>query len=306
MAYNHLGSICGIIPRRVGVIASAILCMLIGFGVMAHTVFKTIQVMLAYKPALVGCEANPEGPGCSMVYDWLTCEHTAGYTHTAQHWTTMVIFPIMGYIGLRGVMGRDQLDIELFSWFYLFVGVLNVVTLAVDGYYTHVCGHLPDWPLSILYGLYPEKMNQLYRLGHNPALASPRDIEHVVGMDALTMVVLLTIFVIAYNLYMASQVATLAKVASGGPCGLGPMYGLEVSGDLSREFNHCVNDLMDSMKKGVEDGSHITLPITNSFMRFAGSVDLCAAVAAAVASRPAIWSMTAGPPGCCLWNFVTS
>jgi hypothetical protein len=196
-----------------------------------------------------------------MVYNWLTCEHTAEYTRQAQVGVTMFLFPIFGYIGLRGVMGRDQLEIEMFSWFYLFVGVLNILVLAADGYYTHVCGHLPDWPLSVLYGLYPEKMNQLYRLGHDPAQASPRDLQRVVGLDSLTMVFLFSLIVIAYNLYMAVQVSGLAKAAAGGPCGLGPMYGLEVGGDLAREFNHCVNDLMDSMKVG-EDGG-LTLPISN-------------------------------------------
>jgi hypothetical protein len=171
---------------------------------------------------------------------------------------------VSGYMGIRGVMEREKFEILWFAAAHLILGILIIIISAFDGLYVNFCGHLPDSALHILYGLVPEKMNHLYKLGHDPAQAPPSDLQHVLGSFAMALIPVSRAVGAAFSFYIASQAYTLAYSAAGGPCGLGPMYGIEIGSELHREWKHCVDDLMESRQALVREGAiQDCLPISN-------------------------------------------
>jgi len=263
MTGSHLGSMCGVIPRRVGVLIVAAGTMLIGFAVVAFLVFKAFRATLSYHPHL-GCDGEGSQDCQPKIYDVFTCAHSSRWTADVATWYVAVVMTMSGSVGIRGVMGREKAALQWFASAYLIQGILIIVMSASDFIYVELCGHLPDSALHILYGMVPEKMNHLYKLGHDPANAPPADLQRVLGSFAMALIPLARTFAGAFSFYMAYQAYVLSNLAAGGPVGLGPMYGIDIGSDLHREWKHCVDDLMDSQQAMVrENGIKDCLPISN-------------------------------------------
>jgi hypothetical protein len=179
-------------------------------------------------------------------------------------WYVAVGMTTAGYKGVNGIMERQKAGIHLFATYYLVQGILIIIISGVDFGYVNFCDHLPDSALHILYALVPEKMNLLYKLGHDPSKAPPSDLNGVLGTFAMTLIPVTRVLAIVFSFYIAQQASALAEVAAGGPCGLGPMYGLDIGSDLHREWKHCVDDMMEGRQAMVKGGPvSDCLPISN-------------------------------------------
>jgi hypothetical protein len=254
---------CGIIPKRVGVLFVAVISVLIGVATCVFMLWKALLATLSYHPHL-GCDGEGGDDCAPQIYDVFTCAHTSRWTATVATWYVAVGLTVAGYVGIRGVMEREKSQIMWFATTYLVQGVLIVIMALLDFLYVGVCGHLPDSALHVLYGLVPEKMNLLYKLGHDPAKAPPSDLQHVLGSFAMTLIPITRALGAGFSFYMAYQAYTLSQVAAGGPCGLGPMYGIDIGSDLHREWKHCVDDLVESRQAMVrEDAVKDCMPISN-------------------------------------------
>lgn len=260
---SQLGSMCGIIPRRIGILFVASGTVLLGVGVIVFILWKALQATLKYHPHM-GCDGEG-GDHCGPeTYDVFTCAHSAGWTAKVATWYVAIVMTAAGYIGIRGVMQREKLALTLFAGAYLVQGILVIITTVLDFFYVGLCDHLPDSALHILYGLVPEKMNYLYKLGHDPARAPPADLNAVLGSFAMSLIPIARVAAATFSFYIALQAYELSHLAAGGPCGLGPMYGIAVGSDLHREWKHCVDDLMESRQGMVRDeGIKQCLPISN-------------------------------------------
>lgn len=263
MTGSQLGSMCGVIPRRVGVLVVAVMTVVIGAAVSLFIIWKALQATLRYHPT-IGCD-GAGGEDCApQIYDVFTCKHTSRWTAEVLTWYVAVGMTTSGYIGVRGVMEREKSTLVWFAVAYLVQGILIIIIGIVDAFYVEICGHLPDSSLHLLYGLVPERMNVLYKLGHDPANAPPADLQHVLGSFAMALIPISRVLGALWSFYIAQQAYTLAHIAAGGPCGLGPMYGIDVGSDLHREWKHCVDDLMESRQALVREGAiKDCLPISN-------------------------------------------
>lgn len=263
MSGSSLGSMCGVIPRRVGILFVAGLSVLIGCAVILFMIWKAFQATLGYHPHL-GCDGEGGDDCAPKIYDVFTCAHTSRWTAEVVTWYVALVITNAGFMGINGVMERDKARLSGFAMAYLIQGILIIIISAVDFFYVGICGHLPDSALHILYGLVPEKMNLLYKMGHDPARAPPSDLQHVLGSFAMWFIPVSRVFAAAFSFYIAKQAYDLSSVAAGGPCGLGPMYGLDIGSDLHREWKHCVDDMMESRQAMVREGAiKDCLPISN-------------------------------------------
>lgn len=254
---------CGVIPRRVGVLFVAAGTVLTGVAVIVFLTFKALMATLKYHPHM-GCDGEGAEDCTPKIYDVFTCAHSSHWTAAVATWYVAVVMTVSGYLGIRGVMERSKAELTLFAMSYLVQGILIIIITVLDFFYVGLCGHLPDSALHILYGLVPEKMNQLYKLGHDPAKAPLMDLNSVLGSFAMTMIPVCRLAAFAFSIYIAYQAYQLSGLAAGGPCGLGPMYGIAVGSDLHREWKHCVDDLMESRQGMVRDeGIKQCLPISN-------------------------------------------
>jgi hypothetical protein len=254
---------CGVIPRRVGVLIVAAGTVLIGLLVILFLVWKALQAALKYHPH-IGCDGNGSEDCQPQIYDVFTCAHSSGWTAEIATWYFAVGMTTSGYIGIRGVMEREKSPIIWFAVSYLIAGIVVIIIAALDFIYVALCGHLPDSSLHILYALVPERMNNLYRMGHDPAKAPLADLQAVLGSFAMALIPICRTVAAVFSFYIASQAYALSHVAAGGPCGLGPMYGLDIGSDLHREWKHCVDDLVESRQAYVQEGAiKDCLPISN-------------------------------------------
>lgn len=260
---DQLGSMCGLIPRRVGVLFVAVMSVVIGIAVDIFMLWKALQAALRYHPHL-GCDGDGGSECAPQIYDVFTCAHSSRWTAEVTTWYVAVGITASGFIGIRGIMGRSKAEIQWFAMAYLINGILIVIVSVVDSFYVGLCGHLPDSALHFLYGLVPEKMNLLYKMGHDPAKAPPADLQVVLGSFAMTSIPVCRVLSALFAFYIAQQAYALSEVAAGGPVGLGPMYGIDMGSDLHREWKHCVDDLIDNQQAMVREGGiKEYMPISN-------------------------------------------
>lgn len=258
---NHLGSMfCHLVPRRSGVVLVGflyVLCGLFGCGYLALMYVRSAAKAASHKPTCFN-------GGCSeLTYEVMTCEHTAGVTLLANQVLYVCGGLIFGFLAIRGVGDRFPPDLYAFSTFSILMAFVSAVSLAADIVFSQLCGRAPGMWLTFVEIIVPSKFELLGRLGYHPEHTSLRDLELVMGFDVQSVMITACIIAIGIHFYFAYHTIVLAQLCRDGPAMLGPAYGVTISADSVREWQHMVHDLVEAAKDSDIHGQFDSNPISN-------------------------------------------
>jgi len=255
---DHSGAMCHLIPRRVGVLAAAIISFLAGVLGFVYYAFELMKTAVNRPMHTATCHVG----NCDMeIYDILTCPNTSAWTLHTQAVLIIVGGIVFGFLGTRGVHDRHPEDLLAFASFLVACSVIGLGCLAVDAVYVSYCDKAPDLWLLVLGVIYPAKMALLARMGYHPATTPLDEMSLVFGFDVELRVVLSYVFLLCLFAYLAYHSYWLSRLCLEGPACCGPMYGIEIDHEVVREWHQCVHDLMDAGKKFAHEHDDTSVPI---------------------------------------------
>jgi len=221
-----LGSMCGFVPKRIGVFLIAL--WFFGLGVW-HLGVMSIDIIYAFfGQTNVGRASSCQGTVCHEEWrdEIFTCQGFRNVSFHIRYLSIGVLAPVAGICGMRGVLTRQYNEMRAFVLLLGFTWLLYIVCYGLDVTYAGFCDR---YPTTILRDIGPllsaETMAMVHALGYQ-SLDGLR-IEKVtmaVGFDILpvyTALFVLGLVIMAYFIYNAND---LNEKMEGGPVGLGPLY----------------------------------------------------------------------------------
>lgn len=239
-----MGTMCFVIPRRMGVFLVALVYLLTASLGLIYVWFQLIRHTV-HNRHVPNCQL---GECSSQVYDLFTCPHTAGLSMNVQMVLTVAGGFVFGTLALRGLHDDNADDLVAFSRFQYLSLTAGLCCLAVDLVFVDLCDKAPALWLTGLALLQPEKFAVLHRMGYEPSATAVEDIGLAMGVDVVRFGVTAYVVVLLAFLFVAYHAGELARLCAYGPAGLGPLYGVEIDQETTREFQHAVHALMENAK----------------------------------------------------------
>lgn len=221
-----LGSMCWVVPKRIGVGIIAFLFFLFG---LAHLIIMIMDIVYA----LVGSHSVARAHACqgsACHQEWreetFTCEGFRSATFHLRYLTLGVLGPFFGALGVKALLDRSYIEMRGFATFLSLTWLLYLGCFITDVLFINLCN---SYPTSILRDVVPwlpsKAMATVHALGY-PTLdrLTLRTVEMALGFDIM---IPYSVGVFAGLLLAAYAIANtwdLNEKMEGGPVGLGPLY----------------------------------------------------------------------------------
>lgn len=221
-----LGSMCGIIPKRIGVVLVAFFFFCLGIS---HLMVMLVDIVYAAVGShAVGLHRACQGSECHAEWrdELFTCNGFRGATFHVRYLTIGVLGPFFGAMGIRAVLDRNYNEMRAFVAFLGVTWLLVFGCFFTDVIYINLCHSYPTSVLRDVVGWIPrEKMAQLHALGY-PKLdgLSLSTIEMALEFDLMVPYSIAVVFGLLLSTYLIYCAYDLNTKMEGGPVGLGPLY----------------------------------------------------------------------------------
>lgn len=221
-----LGSMCWVIPKRIGVGMVAFLFFLLG---LSHLFIMIMDIVYA----LVGSHSVNRAHACQgsqCHQEWreetFTCEGFRSTTFHVRYLTVGVLGPFFGAMGIKALLDRSYKEMRGFAVFLSLTWVLYLVCFITDLLFINFCN---SYPTSILRDVVPwlpsKVMATVHALGY-PTLdrLTIRTVESAVGFDIMVPYSIFLSAMLLLAAYLIYNTWDLNEKMEGGPVGLGPLY----------------------------------------------------------------------------------
>lgn len=251
------GTVFGCLPRRVGVALIAVLYLAVGTAITLELAYEALHEALSP----LG-HSHPSGPGLKL-YENFTCEHWSPRTFEALM-GLYVLLGIGGAVCLSGLLDRNPTHIRAFGVLLAASAAGNPLALLGDCLYVQRCDRLPELWADLLEEAFPQRMGRVRLMGYDSRKVSVGDIDGITRMSTVRRSVLLICLKAVVELYFAARTLQLADRTLDGPCG-GPVYNIQVAGDLAREYSMIRKAVASGWKYGWAEarGEPTLAPISN-------------------------------------------
>lgn len=225
-AADLLGSMCWVIPKRIGVFLIALFFALVGVW---HLGVMGIDIIYAFFGQSNALKAQAcQGSQCHEEWrdEVFTCHGFKNTTFHIRYLTMGVLGPVFGIFGMRGVLDRHYLEMRSFCLFMVFVWGLYLGCFLTDLLYIGACGIYPTTILRDINPILNEKRMAMVRALGYVSLdgLSLEKVEMCLGFDVMPVYAILLFFGLCFFAYCIYNAFDLNSKMEGGPVGLGPLY----------------------------------------------------------------------------------